>query len=93
LQLCYGQNQCPGVNSCNYVNPEYDRLYEKIVSMADTTEREALYARMADMIVDDCVWALMDYSLNYQLFQPWFRNYKPHAFPYANSKYYKVAPH
>lgn len=93
LQLFYGPNQCPGVNACNYENPEFDRLYERIVSMTDTPERAALYAKMAEMVVEDCVWALMDYSIDYRLFQPWFRNYKPHDFAYSNSKYFKVLPH
>jgi ABC-type transport system substrate-binding protein len=93
LQLFYGPNQCPGVNACNYENPEFDRLYERIVSMTDTPERAALYAKMAEMVVEDCVWALMDYSIDYQLFQGWFRNYKPHDFPYGITKYYKAVPH
>jgi hypothetical protein len=48
---------------------------------------------MADMVNEDCVWALIGYRLKYDLFQPWFQNYKPHAFPYANVKFYKVLPH
>ena len=93
LQLFYGPNQCPGVNSTNYQNPEFDRLYERIVSMTDSPERTALYEQMVDLTTKDCVWALIAYPLAYGLFQPWFQNYKPHAFPYANAKYYKVLPH
>ena len=93
LQLFYGPNKSPGVNGTNYQNPEFDRLYEQILSMSDSPERTALYEKMADMVDDDCVWALIGYPLAYGLFQPWFQNYKPHAFPYANWKYYKVLPH
>jgi len=93
LQLFYGPNKSPGVNGTNYQNPEFDRLYEKILSMCESPERTALYEKMADMVDDDCVWALIGYPLAYGLFQPWFQNYKPHAFPYANWKYYKVLPH
>jgi len=93
LQLFYGPNKSPGVNGTNYQNPEFDRLYEKILSMSESPERTALYEKMADMVDDDCVWALIGYPLAYGLFQPWFQNYKPHAFPYANWKYYKVLPH
>jgi ABC-type transport system substrate-binding protein len=92
LQLCYGPYKSPGVNNSNYENPEFDRLYEKILSMQDTPERTALYAKMADIVVEDCVWALLQYPLEYRLFQPWFRNYKPHDFPYPNAKFFKVAP-
>ncbi len=93
LQLFYGPNKCPGVNATNYQNPEFDKLYEHVVSMADSPERTALYAKMADIVVEDCPWALMTYPLAYGLFQPWFQNYKQHAFPYANWKYFKVLPH
>jgi oligopeptide transport system substrate-binding protein len=93
LQLFYGPNQCPGVNSANYENPEFDRLYEKILSMPDSPERAALYTKMAEMVVDDCVWALVDYPIDFFLYHSWLRNYKPHDFPYANSKFYKVVEH
>ncbi|MGO9244151.1 MAG: ABC transporter substrate-binding protein [Verrucomicrobiia bacterium] len=93
LQLFYGPNKCPGINSCNYHNPQFDRSYERILTMADSPERTALYEQMADMTTTDCVWALLDYRLDYGLFQPWFQNYKPHGFPYPNAKFYKVLPH
>lgn len=93
LQLFYGPNQCPGINATNYQNPEFDRLYERIVTMPDGPERTALYERMADLVMADCPWALLDYRLAYGLFQPWFQNYKPHDFPYPNAKFYKARPH
>ena len=93
LQLFYGPNKCPGINASNYENLEFDRLYERIVTMADSPERTALYEKMADMTMADCVWALVAYPLDYGLFQPWFQNYKPHAFPYPNAKFYKVLSH
>ncbi|MCG3147839.1 MAG: Heme-binding protein A [Verrucomicrobiae bacterium] len=93
LQLFYGPNKCPGVNSSNYQNPEFDRLYEKIVSMNDSPERTAIYEQMVQLVIADTPWALMTYPLGYGLFQPWFKNYKHHAFPYANWKYYNVSPH
>jgi ABC-type transport system substrate-binding protein len=93
LKLFYGPNKCPGVNATNYQNPEFDRLYEQIVTMPESPERTALYERMAQITLDDCAWALIGYPLAYGLYQPWFQNYKPHAFPYANWKYYKVLPH
>ncbi|HVM59238.1 MAG TPA: ABC transporter substrate-binding protein [Verrucomicrobiae bacterium] len=93
LQLFYGPNKCPGINATNYQNPDFDRLYERILTMPDSAERTALYEQMADMTTADCVWALLDYRLDYGLFQPWFQNYKPHGFPYPNAKFYKVLPH
>jgi len=93
LQLFYGPNKCPGVNGTNYSNPEFDKLYERISTMADGPERTALYEQMAEMVMADCPWALLTYRLQYGLFQPWFQNYQPSAFPYPNAKFYKVRPH
>jgi oligopeptide transport system substrate-binding protein len=93
LQLLYGPNKTPGVNFCNYQSDEFDRLYEKILTMQDSPERSVLYEKMSDIAIADCPWVLMTYSLAYGLFQPWFQNYKPSAFPYPNAKFYKVLPH
>jgi ABC-type transport system substrate-binding protein len=93
LKLFYGPNKIPGVNVTSYQNPEFDKLYDQIAVMPDSPERTALYQKMAAMTMEDCPWALLTYPLTYGLYQPWFQNYKPHAFPYANMKYYKVLPH
>ncbi|MDD5011002.1 MAG: peptide ABC transporter substrate-binding protein, partial [Phycisphaerae bacterium] len=42
LQLFYSKNKSPGPNNFNYFNPEFDRLYEKVCVMSDSTERDAL---------------------------------------------------
>jgi ABC-type transport system substrate-binding protein len=93
LKLFYGPNKCPGVNATNYQNTEFDKLYDRIAVMADSPERTTLYEQMADMVMEDCPWALMTYPLTYGLYQPWFQNYKRHPFSYSGSKYYKVVPH
>ena len=36
LQLFYGPNSSPGPNHANYVNAEFDRLYEKVREMQDS---------------------------------------------------------
>ncbi|MCX6897814.1 MAG: ABC transporter substrate-binding protein [Verrucomicrobia bacterium] len=93
LQLWYGPNESPGVNHCNYKNPEFDKLYQRILTMQDSPERTAIYQKMADMIVEDCPGAFMFHRLIYALLRDWVVNFKPHDFPYANMKFYKVRPH
>jgi ABC-type transport system substrate-binding protein len=93
LQLWYGPNESPGVNHCNYKNPEFDQLYRRILTMQDSPERTALYKQMADIIVDDCTGAFMFHRLTYALLRDWVVNFKPHDFPYPNVKFYKVRPH
>lgn len=55
LQLFYGPNGSPGSNDANYKNPEYDRLYEQSAVMLPSPERTAIYRRMNQMVIDDCV--------------------------------------
>ncbi len=55
LQLFYGPNGSPGSNDANWSNPEYDRLYEQSSIMQPSPERTALYRRMNEIVVDDCV--------------------------------------
>lgn len=90
LQLFYGPNQSPGPNHCNYVNPEFDALYEKARVMPDSPERTELYQRMADIVIEDCPWIFTSNPLAYGLHQRWVRNYKYHAFPYGMVKYYRI---
>lgn len=55
LQLYYGPNASPGSNDSNYRNEEYDRMYEQAAVMSPSPERTAIYRRMNQMTVDDCL--------------------------------------
>jgi ABC-type transport system substrate-binding protein len=57
LQLFYGPNGSPGSNDANYRNPAYDALYREASVMQPSAERTAIYRRMNQMIIDDCVAA------------------------------------
>lgn len=92
LQLFYGPNSSPGPNHCNYVNKEFDALYEKARVMPDSAERTALYRQMAAIVVEDCPWLFEQHPLSYALTQAWLKNYKPHDFPYGMGKYYGIDP-
>lgn len=55
FQLFYGPNQTPGTNNFNYHNEEYDKLYEKSRTMPQSPERTAIYRKMNQIIIDECV--------------------------------------
>lgn len=55
LQLFYGPNHTPGSNSFNYKNPEFDRLYQQSSVMQPSPQRTAIYRKMNQMVIDDCV--------------------------------------
>lgn len=90
LQLFYGPNSSPGPNHSNYVNKEFDALYERARVMPDTPERTELYRKMADLVIADCPWIFEQHPLAYGLHHRWLKNYKPHDFPYGMTKYYGI---
>jgi oligopeptide transport system substrate-binding protein len=92
LQLFYGPNSSPGPNHCNYVNLEFDRLYERVRVMQDSPERTALYRQMADIAVEDAPWLNLAYPLSFGLQHGWMKNYKPHDYPYGMIKYHDLDP-
>lgn len=92
LQLFYSQNCSPGPNHTNYINPEFDKLYEQARVMQDGPERTALYKKMSDIVIDDCVWLMTAQPLSYIMMHRWNGNYKYHDFPYGMTKYYKIDP-
>ncbi len=55
LQLFYGPNETPGSNNFNYRNPEFDALFEQSSTMLPSPERTALYQKMNQLVIDDCV--------------------------------------
>jgi len=90
LQLFYGPNSSPNPNHCNYVNPEFDKLYEQIRVMSDSPERTEIYRKMADIVIEDCPWIFMHHPMAYGLHHQWLKNYKPHDFPYGMTKYVRI---
>ncbi|QHI68883.1 ABC transporter substrate-binding protein [Tichowtungia aerotolerans] len=87
LQLFYSANVSPGPNHANYVNPEFDALYEKIRFLLPGEEKDRLCKQMADIIIEDCPWIFMHQPMSYALVHNWLENYKPHDFPYGMTKY------
>lgn len=90
LQLFYSKNVSPGPNDSNYMNPEYDKLYESAVLLPAGSRRTAIYKKMAAIIVEDCPWIFGVHRMNYTLVQPWLKNYKPNEFDHSRYKYYRV---
>jgi len=90
LQLFYSKNGPPGPNDSSYNNPEFDRMYEKSLTLKDTPERTALYKKMAAMVVEDSPWVMGAHRLIFSLVHPWMKNYKYHEFDHGMSKYYRI---
>jgi oligopeptide transport system substrate-binding protein len=77
LALFYSKNKAPGSNHYNYDNPEYDRLYERIIVMPPGPERTALYEKMRDMIIEDAPFVGSMARYRFYLVNPRLKNFKP----------------
>lgn len=92
LQLFYSKNASPGPNDSNYSKSEFDRLYEKALTLMPGAERTAIYRKMVSLLVEDCPWIFGAHRIIYSLSQPWVRNYKRHAFDHGAAKYLRIDP-
>lgn len=92
LQLFYSKNASPGSNDSNYSHPEFDRLYEKSLTLLDGPERTALYRQMVSILVEDCPWIFNVHRIQFSLNQQWLKNYKRHGFEHNSVKYYRIDP-
>jgi ABC-type transport system substrate-binding protein len=90
LSLFYSKFWSPGFNHCNYLNPEFDRLYEQAEVIMDGFERTKLYQKMELIVLEDCPAAFLDHRVVYVLAHDWYKNYHPHTFGCNLSKYQKV---
>ena len=90
LQLFYSKNASPGPNDANYANPEYDKLYEKSLLTRNLKEREGIYRKMVEILVEDAPWIFGVHRLAFNLVHPWLRNYEITEFGHDRYKYYGI---
>lgn len=90
LQLFYSKNAPPGPNDGSYSNPEFDKLYEKALTLTDTPERTALYRQMVQILVEDTPCIFLAHRVAFSLTQPWLKNFKRNMFELGRAKYYRI---
>lgn len=79
-----------GVNSANYDNPEYNRLYKKIKTMKNTPKRKALIDQMVSLVREDAPWAFGFHPKSLQLYHSWYHNAWPNPLANNTLKYKRV---
>jgi ABC-type transport system substrate-binding protein len=79
-----------GENAANYVNPEYDALFEKMKNMPNSPERQRLIDRMVEIVRRDAPWIWGTHPKEYSLSHSWLANDKPNNMARNNMKYLKV---
>jgi oligopeptide transport system substrate-binding protein len=90
FQLYYSPNINRGTNNCNFVNAKFDRLYEQSSVMSPGPQRTKLYARMVEILNEECPALLLTEPIYFVLAQPWVHNVKVHPIGYGMFKYCRV---
>ena len=95
LFLLYGPNskaKVDGENAANYVNPEFDKLFEKMKDMENTEERRALIKRMVEIVQQDAVWIFGWTDEFSGAYHQWVHNGKPSNMIRDQLQYLRIDP-
>jgi len=90
LQLFHSKNARPGPNHSNYVNPEYDRVYDLAMAAGDAMARNAAWHECQEIVREDCPWIFTHVNKANSLMRPRVGNYVPSDFPYGQEEYFEV---
>ncbi|RZO48641.1 MAG: ABC transporter substrate-binding protein [Sandaracinaceae bacterium] len=66
-------------NKAFYSNPELDRILDEARVERDRPRRLAMYREASRILVDDAPWAFVWSDVSMEMWQPYVRNYRPHA--------------
>jgi ABC-type transport system substrate-binding protein len=87
MQLFHSKNVSPGANHVNYVNPEFDRLYDAAMEAKTPARRDELWKKSQEIVREDCPWIFLNFAKAHALAWNRLRNYIPSDFPYGTEKY------
>jgi len=93
LFLLYGPQgkvKHQGENAANYANAEYDRLFEQMRAMENSSERQVLIDRMLAILQHDTPWVWGFHPMDYSLRHSWLKNRKPTKVGNNTLKYQRV---
>jgi ABC-type transport system substrate-binding protein len=79
-----------GENAANYVNPEYDALFQKMKAMPNGEERQRIIDRMVDIARRDAPWIWGIHPKDFSLRHAWLSNDKPNNMARNSIKYLRL---
>ncbi len=79
-----------GENTSNYLNPEFDALFERMKTMPNGAERQKIIDRMVELYRRDAPWVGGFHPVSYGLTHAWMMNGKPNNMARNNLKYLRV---
>lgn len=92
LQLFYSKNVSPGPNDSGFTNAEFDKLYEHSLTLPPGAQRNEIYQKMRDIVVEESPWVFDLHRQGYRLTQGWLRNFKWNDIQNDYAKYLRVDP-
>ena len=95
LFLLHGANAAvttngTGVNSANYNNPEYNKLFDEIKTMKNSPQRLEKITKMIKIAQEDAPWVWGHHPKSLALYHEWFQNVLPHAMSDDTLKYKRI---
>ena len=81
---------CDGSNTSNYMNPEFDRLFNQMKTMENSPEREAIIANMMELVRKDGPWMDGYHVKEYYLNNSWVSNTQRHGIGRDTLKYLRL---
>ncbi|MFT7823405.1 MAG: ABC transporter substrate-binding protein [Sulfurimonas sp.] len=95
LFLLYGGNAAvdtngAGINSSNYKNPRFDRLFDEIKTMENSPLRREKIREMVEIVREDAPWIWGIHPKSLALSHAWFTNVYPHAMANNTLKYRRI---
>lgn len=79
-----------GVNSANYNNPEFNKLFNEMKTMENTPKRLAIIKKMIRIAQEDAPWIWGMHPKSLALHHAWFQNIYPHAMSDDTLKYKRI---
>ncbi|MDO4936421.1 MAG: ABC transporter substrate-binding protein [Sutterellaceae bacterium] len=95
LFLLYGPNSKVGTggggeNASNYVNSDYDRLYDKMKYLENGPEKAETIDKMIAIVQDDAVWSFGYYPTSAAALHQWVKNAKPTSMIRNNVQFMRI---
>jgi ABC-type transport system substrate-binding protein len=85
-----GKVKSQGENASNWVNPEFDRLFERMKNMDNGPERQAIIDQMLEIARHDAPWLWGLHPKEYGLAHGWVKNRKPNQIANNLLKYQRL---
>ena len=90
LQLFYSKNISPGSNYSNFVNRDYDSLFEKAVILPPGPERTKKFRKLVEFINEKVPVIFIVHRINQKPFHIWLNNFNTHSMIFDFYQYLSI---